>query len=139
MPFSGKNAKRKPVICDPTKMNVFQKEACTSRYSKKSAQYAPSLMSYQLAQNHLKTLAIGRIVKARFIRQHPRAGGCHQGSVAIDRMQPPCTPDMAVGQFRLGHHLDTERSAVALRHGQQGTCRSADVSVEDGAHRSYVT
>lgn len=139
MPFSGKNAKRKPVICNLTKMNMFQEGAGASWYYKRLAQRPPGLKSYQLAQNHLKTLAIGRIIKARFIRQHPRAGGCHQGSVAIYRMQPPGALDMAVGQFSLGHHLDAERSAAALRHGQQGPCRSADISVEDRAHRSYAT
>ncbi len=139
MPFSGKNAKRKPVICNLTKMNVFQVGADAFRLSKKSAQRPPSLTSYKLAQNHLKTLAIIKIVKARFIRQHPSAGGCHQGSVAIERVQSPCTLDMAVGQFGLGHHLDTKRSAAALRPGQLGACRSTDISVEDGTHGSYAT
>ncbi len=139
MPFSGKNAKRKPVICNLTKMNVFQEGAGASWYYKRLAQRPPGLMSYQLAQNHFKTLAIGWIVKVWFIRQHPSAGGCHQGSVAIERVQPPCTLGMAVGQFGLCHHLDTEFSAAALRHGQQGACRSTDISVEDGAQRSYAT
>jgi hypothetical protein len=139
MPFSGKNAKRKPVICNLTKMNVFREGDCASWQLRQSAQCTPGLMPYQLAQNHLKALAIGRIVKARFIRQHPSAGGCHQGSIAIDGMHPPSALDMAVGQFGFGHHFDTEFSAAALRHGQQGTRRSADVSVEDGAHKSYAT
>jgi hypothetical protein len=139
MPFSGKNAKRKPVICNLTKMNVFQEDAFTSWYYKMLALRLPSLMPYQLAQNHLKALAIGRIVKARFIRQHPSAGGCHQGPIAVEWVQPTSALDMAVGQFGLCHHLDTEGSTTTLRHGQQGAGRSADVSVEDGAHKSYAT
>lgn len=58
----------------------------------------------QLAQNHLKALAILNISKVWFIRQQTAARSGHQRSVAEYRMQIAGSPDMLIGQLSLGDH-----------------------------------
>ncbi len=46
-------------------------------------------------------------------------------------------PDMQSDQLDLDQNFDTQGLPVALRHGRQSLCRSADVTTKDPAYYAY--
>lgn len=91
-------------------------------------------MGHDSTQDHLETLAICGIVKARFIRKRAFASGRHQASIPPHRMRLARTTDMGLGAIGLGQHALAQPPTQPRGHREQSPRRTRDISVQDRSH-----